>query len=130
MKRFVAILMAAAMLLTVLAGCSGSTKPADTTPAADSSTAADETESAAPSASAITVVLSDVGNNMDPSVANAINTFRRSVYTLTQSIVTTDSQTIAAKLNGEYIRAKNNNQRLSILGSRSAYHGTKLHYHI
>ena len=55
---------------------------------------------------------------------------RRSVYTLTQSIVTTDSQTIAAKLNGEYIRAKNNNQRLSILGSRSAYHGTKLHYHI
>ena len=31
MKRFVAILMAAAMLLTVLAGCSGSTKPADTT---------------------------------------------------------------------------------------------------
>ena len=75
MKRFVAILMAAAMLLTVLAGCSGSTKPADTTPAADSSTAADETESAAPSASAITVVLSDVGNNMDPSVANAINTF-------------------------------------------------------
>lgn len=34
---------------------------------------------------------------------------RRSVYTLTQSIVTTDSQTIAAKLNGEYIRAKNNN---------------------
>ena len=46
---------------------------------------------------------------------------RRSVYTLTQSIVTTDSQTIAAKLNGEYIRAKNNNQRLSILGSRSAY---------
>lgn len=32
MKRFVAILMAAAMLLTVLAGCSGSTKPADTTP--------------------------------------------------------------------------------------------------
>ena len=40
MKRFVAILMAAAMLLTVLAGCSGSTKPADTTPAADSSTAA------------------------------------------------------------------------------------------
>ena len=37
MKRFVAILMAAAMLLTVLAGCSGSTKPADTTPAADSS---------------------------------------------------------------------------------------------
>ena len=36
MKRFVAILMAAAMLLTVLAGCSGSTKPADTTPAADS----------------------------------------------------------------------------------------------
>lgn len=53
---------------------------------------------------------------------------RRSVYTLTQSIVTTDSQTIAAKLNGEYIRAKNNNQRLSILGSRSAYHGTKLHY--
>ena len=38
MKRFVAILMAAAMLLTVLAGCSGSTKPADTTPAADSST--------------------------------------------------------------------------------------------
>lgn len=75
MKRFVAILMAAAMLLTVLAGCSGSTKPADTTPAADSSTAAAETESAAPSASAITVVLSDVGNNMDPSVANAINTF-------------------------------------------------------
>ena len=61
--------------LTVLAGCSGSTKPADTTPAADSSTAAAETESAAPSASAITVVLSDVGNNMDPSVANAINTF-------------------------------------------------------
>lgn len=55
MKRFVAILMAAAMLLTVLAGCSGSTKPADTTPAADSSTAAAETESAAPSASAITV---------------------------------------------------------------------------
>lgn len=54
MKRFVAILMAAAMLLTVLAGCSGSTKPADTTPAADSSTAAAETESAAPSASAIT----------------------------------------------------------------------------
>lgn len=52
MKRFVAILMAAAMLLTVLAGCSGSTKPADTTPAADSSTAAAETESAAPSASA------------------------------------------------------------------------------
>ena len=43
MKRFVAILMAAAMLLTVLAGCSGSTKPADTTPAADSSTAAAET---------------------------------------------------------------------------------------
>ena len=39
MKRFVAILMAAAMLLTVLAGCSGSTKPAATTPAADSSTA-------------------------------------------------------------------------------------------
>lgn len=75
MKRFVAILMAAAMLLTVLAGCSGSTKPADTTPAADSSTAAAETESAALSASAITVVLSDVGNNMDPSVANAINTF-------------------------------------------------------
>lgn len=74
MKRFVAILMAAAMLLTVLAGCSGSTKPADTTPAADSSTAAAETESAAPSASAITVVLNDVGNNMDPSVANAINT--------------------------------------------------------
>lgn len=28
---------------------------------------------------------------------------RRSVYTLTQSIVTTDSQTIAAKLNGESI---------------------------
>lgn len=74
MKRFVAILMAAAMLLTVLAGCSGSTKPAATTPAADSSTAAAETESAAPSASAITVVLSDVGNNMDPSVANSINT--------------------------------------------------------
>lgn len=74
MKRFVAILMAAAMLLTVLAGCSGSTKPAATTPAADSSTAAAETESAAPSASAITVVLNDVGNNMDPSVANAINT--------------------------------------------------------
>lgn len=71
MKRFVAILMAAAMLLTVLAGCSGSTKPAATTPAADSSTAAAETESAAPSASAITVVLNDVGNNMDPSVANA-----------------------------------------------------------
>ena len=62
MKRFVAILMAAVMLLTVLAGCSGSTKPADTTPAADSSTAAAETESAASSASAITVVLSDVGN--------------------------------------------------------------------
>ena len=77
MKRFVAILMAAAMLLTVLAGCSGSTKPADTTPAADSSTAAAETESAAPSASAITVVLSDVGNNMDPSVANSINTAKR-----------------------------------------------------
>ena len=43
------------------------------------------------------------GNFID--VYLQINPVRDDAYTLTQSIVTTDSQTIAAKLNGEYARA-------------------------
>lgn len=63
MKRFVSITMAAAMTLGLLAGCGGGAAP----------TPGDGAEPA-PAASAITVILNDVGNNLDPSVANAITT--------------------------------------------------------
>ncbi len=43
------------------------------------------------------------GNFID--VYLQINILRDDAYTLTQSIVTTDPQIIAAKLNGEYTRA-------------------------
>ena len=63
MKRFVSITMAAAMTLGLLAGCGGGAAP----------TPGDGAEPA-PAARAITVILNDVGNNLDPSVANAITT--------------------------------------------------------
>lgn len=67
MKRIVSISLAVAMTIGLLAGCGGTGTPA---PSASASAGADNTGSD----NAITVVLQTVGNNMDPSFANAVTT--------------------------------------------------------
>ena len=64
MKRIVSILLALTLLLAVLAGCGNNSSSNNT--AGDSGTDG--------SANAITVILDTVGNNMDPSAANAVDT--------------------------------------------------------
>lgn len=62
MKRAVSIVLTLVLVMSLFAGCGQSAE----TPAADSPAAAGTT--------AITVALSTVGNNLDPSVANQIDT--------------------------------------------------------